>query len=60
MPTKEVTHLIFGSNPAGIKFHLDHRFEPNNYLEAIIEITRPNTSPELYLKLLNCEANFAL
>ena len=46
----------FGSDPAGIQLHLDHRFELNCDLRAIVEMTRPNISPELYAKLLNCQA----
>jgi len=34
----------------------DNRFELNSDLNAIVEMTRPNISPELYAKLLNCQA----
>ena len=37
----------FGSNPVWIKLYLDHRFELNSDLKAIVEITQPNISPEL-------------
>jgi len=37
----------FGNDSAGIKLHLDHRFELNNDLKAIVELTPPNISPEL-------------
>ena len=37
----------FGSDPAGIKLYLDHRFALNSALKAIMEMTRPNFSPEL-------------
>jgi len=46
----------FSSDPAGIQLYLDHRFELNCDLRAIVEMTRPNISPELYAKLLNCQA----
>ena len=48
--------LEFGSDPAGIKLYLGRRFEMNSDLKAIAEMTRPNISPELYAKLLNCQA----
>ena len=41
----------FGSNPAGIKLYLAHRFKLNNDLKAIVEMTQSNISPELYAKL---------
>jgi len=31
----------------------DNRFELNSDLKAIVEMTRPNISPELYAKSLN-------
>jgi len=34
----------------------DDRFELNNDLTAIVEMTQPNISPELNAKLLNCQA----
>jgi len=37
-------------------FLFDDRFELNSDLKAIEEMTRPNISPELYAKLLNCQA----
>ena len=46
----------FGSNPAGIKLYLDHRFEFNSNLNTIVEMAWPNIIPELYAKLLNCQA----
>ena len=46
----------FGSDPAGIKLCLAHRFELNSDLKAIVEMTQPNISPELYAKSLNCQA----
>ena len=46
----------FGSDPAGINLCLAHRFKLNNDLKAIVEMTQPNISPELYAKLLNCQA----
>jgi len=36
--------------------HLDHRFEFNSDLKAVVKMIRPNISPELYAKLLNCQA----
>ena len=38
------------------KLYLDQRFELNSDLKAIVEMTRPNISPELCRKLLNCQA----
>jgi len=35
---------------------LDHRFELNSDLKAIVGMTWPNISPELYAELLNCQA----
>ena len=46
----------FGSDPAGINFYLHHRFELNSDLKAFVKMIRPNISPELYAKLLNCQA----
>ena len=46
----------FGSNPAGINLYLVHRFKLNSDLKAIVKMTRPNISPELYAKLLYCQA----
>ena len=46
----------FGRDPARIKPYLDHRFELNSDLKAIVAMTRPNISSELYAKLLNCQA----
>ena len=46
----------FGNDPAGIKLDLDHRLELNSDLKAIKAMARPNISPELYVKLLNCQA----
>ena len=46
----------FCSNPAGINLYLAHRFKLNSDMKAIVEMTRPNISPELYVKLLNCQA----
>ena len=37
----------FGSDAAGIKLYLDHRFELNSAQNAIVEVNRPNFSPEL-------------
>jgi len=34
----------------------DNRFELNDNLEAIAEMTRPNISPKLYVKLINCRS----
>jgi len=52
---KEATYE-FGSDPAGIKLHIDHRFEHNGDLKATVEMTRPNINPGLRAKLLNCQA----
>ena len=41
----------FGSDPAGIKLYLDHQFELNSNLKAIVAMTRPNICPELFAKL---------
>ena len=49
--------LEFGSDPAGIKLYLGRRSEMNSELKAIAETTRPNISPKLYAKLLNCQAS---
>ena len=38
----------FGSNPAGIKLYLAHRFELNSDLKAIAEFIWPNISPKLH------------
>jgi len=46
----------FGSDPAGINLYLDHGFELNSELKALVKMIRPNISPELYAKLLNCQA----
>jgi len=46
----------FGSDPVEINFYLDHRFELNSDLKAIMKMIRPNISLELYAKLLNCQA----
>ena len=46
----------FGSDPAEINLYLDHRFELKSELKAIVEMTRPNISPEPYPKLSNCQA----
>ena len=46
----------FGTDPAGIKLYLDQRLELNSDLKAIVEMTQSNISPELYAKLLNCQA----
>ena len=46
----------FGSDPAGINLYLAHRFKLNRDLKATVEMTRPNINPELYAKLLNCQA----
>ena len=46
----------FGSDAAGINLYLDHRFELNSDLKACVKMIRPNISPELYAKLLNCQA----
>ena len=43
-----------GSDPAGTKLYLNHRFELNSGLKAIVEMTRRNISPEQYAKSLNC------
>ena len=48
--------LEFGSNPAGVKLHLAHRFELNSDLKTIVDMTRPNISPKVYAQLLNCQA----
>ena len=45
-----------GSDPAGINLYSVHRFKLNSDLKAIVEMIRPNISPELYVKLLNCQA----
>jgi len=37
----------FGSDPAGIKLYLDHRFELHRALKAIVEMTWPNFGPVL-------------
>jgi len=34
----------------------DNRFELNDDLKAIVEMTRPNISPKLYVKLINCRS----
>jgi len=34
----------------------DKRIELNNGLKAIVEMTRSNISPQLHVKLLNCQA----
>ena len=47
----------FGSDPVGIKLYFGRRFEINSDLKAIAEMTRPNISPELHAKLLNCQAS---
>ena len=36
--------------------YLVHLFKLNNDPKAIVENTRPNISPELYAKFLNCQA----
>ena len=46
----------FGSDPAEIKLYLDHRFELKSELKAIVEMARPNISPEPYPKLSDCQA----
>ena len=46
----------FGNNPPGMKIYLAHLFRLNSDLKAIVENTRVNISPELYAKLLNCQA----
>jgi len=46
----------FGSDPAGINLYLYHRFELNSDLKIFVKMIRPNISPELYAKLLNCQA----
>ena len=46
----------FDSDPPGMKLYFDHRFELNSDLKAIVAMTRLNISPELYAKLLNCQA----
>jgi len=33
----------------------DNRLELNSHLKAIVEMIRPNISPELYAELLNCQ-----
>ena len=43
------------SGPAGIKLYWDNRLELNSGLKAIVEMTRPSISPELYAKSLNCQ-----
>jgi len=48
--------LEFSSESAGINLYLDHRFELNSHLNAFVKLIRPNISPELYAKLLNCQA----
>ena len=53
---KKAYTLEFESDPAGINLYLDRRFEMNSDLKAIAEKTRPNISPKLYAKLLNCQA----
>jgi len=46
----------FGSDPAEIKLYLDHRFKLKSELKGIVEMIRPNISPELYPRLSNCQA----
>ena len=54
--TATFINFDFGTDPAGIKLYLDQRLELNSDLKAIVEMTRSNISPELYAKLLNCQA----
>ena len=67
MPSKKPKYTIdqaykkghtfdFGSQSAGIKLYLDHRFKLTSDLKASVEMTRLTISPELYAKLLNCQA----
>jgi len=46
----------FGRDLAGINLCLDHQFELNSDLKAFVKMIRPNISPELCAKLLNCQA----
>ena len=46
----------FGSDTVGIKLYLGHQLELNSDQKAILEMTWPNISPELYAKLLNSQA----
>ena len=48
--------LEFGSDLAGVKLYLAHRFELNSDLKAIVDMTLPNVSPKVYAQLLNCQA----
>ena len=45
--------LEFGKDRAGINLYLVHQFELNSDLKAIMEMTRPNISLELFAKLVN-------
>ena len=46
----------FGKDPAKINLYLRQRFELNSDLKAAVEMSRPNISPALHAKLLNCQA----
>ena len=50
----------FDNDPAGTNLYLDHRFELNSDLKAFVKMIQPNASPELYAKLLNCQATSQL
>ena len=46
----------FGKDLAKINLYLRQRFELNSDLKAAVEMSRPNISPALYAKHLNCQA----
>jgi len=39
-----------------MNLYLDHQFELKSDLKAFVKMIRPNISPELHAKLLNCQA----
>ena len=45
--------LVFGKDRAGINLYLVHQFKLNSDLKAIVEMSRPNISLELFAKLVN-------
>ena len=52
----DINSLGFGNGPLRLKKYIKKRLEKND-VKIIVELSKPDNSPALYAKLLQCQPN---
>ena len=55
---EDINSLCFGSDPLQLKKYIKKRLEKND-VKIIVELSRPDIPPALYVKLLQCQPTSA-